>query len=106
MGITWRHRIPIEVLKQKTRVLIGKYGQLLELARRRKRQRLCQTYSNFVEDARGRGRPKRTRLTDIADMTVIGITTGMREAEDWQNLRKIAKSSKCPNGQQRLHELQ
>ena len=48
----------------------------------------------LVEGARGRRRPKRTLLTHIAEWTEIGITTCVREAEDWQKWRRRFKSSK------------
>ena len=40
----------------------------------------------------------------IAEWTVIGIITCVREAEDRQKWRKIVKSSKCPKGRQTLYE--
>ena len=43
--------------------------------------------------------PKRTWLSDITEWTGIGITTCMRETEDRQKWRKIAKSSKWPQRQ-------
>ena len=58
----------------------------------------------LVERARGRGKPKRTWFTDIAEWTGIGITACVREAEDRQKWGKIAKSSKCIEGQQRLRK--
>ena len=56
------------------------------------------------EGAQGQGRPQRPWFTDIAEWTWIRITTCLREAEDRQKWRKIAKSSKSPNGWQGLHE--
>ena len=65
----------------------GKNKLLLKVTRRRKLQWFGHTTSSpgslahyvmhgRVEDVSGRGRPKRTWLTDIAEQTGIGITAG------------------------------
>ena len=86
-------------MKPKKIDLIGDYEHLIEVAHRRKLQWFGHTTRRpgslacdvLVEDARGRGRPNITWLTDIAEWTGIGITC-VRGDEDRQKYRKIVKS--------------
>ena len=84
IGITWRQQVINEALKQKTVDLIGKYEPLLKEACRGKLQWFGHTtrrpgslahdvMHGMVEGASGRGRPKRTCLTDIAEWTALEL---------------------------------
>ena len=53
-----------------------------------------------MEGSRGRGRPKRTYLTDIGEWTGKGVATCTREAKNRGLWRKIVDSPKCPNSDQ------
>ena len=64
------------------------------------------TLCDVVKCARGRGRPTRTWLTDIAEWTGIWITTFVRETEDRQKWRKIVVSSKFTRSWERLRNDQ
>ena len=72
---------------------------LLEVAHRRRLQWFGRVRLHMTQGSRRRGRPNR-----IAQLTWIGITEYVREAEDRQEWRRIVKSSKCPSGQQGLQE--
>ena len=51
-----------------------------------------------VEGSRGRGRPRNTWLSDIANWTGKSVVSCMRVARDRGRWRKTVNSSKCPNG--------
>ena len=110
LGITWKQKITNVEVEQRIRRLIGNYEPLLVTARRRKLQwfghitRQNGTLAHdimhgAVEGSRGRGRPRNTWLSDIANWTGKSVVSCMRVARDRGRWRKTVNSSKCPNGQ-------
>eukprot|EP00795_Rhopilema_esculentum_P005717 gene5717-10971_t len=110
LGITWKQKITNVEVEQRIRQLIGNYEPLLVTARRRKLQwfghitRQNGTLAHdimhgAVESSRGRGRPRNTWLSDIANWTGKSVVSCMRVARDRGRWRKTVNSSKCPNGQ-------
>eukprot|EP00795_Rhopilema_esculentum_P007413 gene7414-13169_t len=108
LGITWKQKITNVEVEQRIRQLIGNYGPLLVTARRRKLQwfghitRQNGTLAHdimhgAVESSRGRGRPRNTWLSDIANWTGKSVVSCMRVAKDRGRWRKTVNSSKCPN---------
>eukprot|EP00795_Rhopilema_esculentum_P013875 gene13875-4826_t len=110
LGITWKQKITNVEVEQRIRQLIGNYEPLLVTTRRRKLQwfghitRQNGTLAHdimhgAVESSRGRGRPRNTWLSDIANWTGKSVVSCMRVARDRGRWRKTVNSSKCPNGQ-------
>eukprot|EP00795_Rhopilema_esculentum_P010165 gene10165-18833_t len=93
LGITWKQKITNVEVEQRIRQLIGNYEPLLVTARRRKLQwfghitRQNETLAHeimhgAVESSRGRGRPRNTWLSDIANWTGKSVVSCMRVARD------------------------
>eukprot|EP00794_Sanderia_malayensis_P010064 gene10064-biopygen8268 len=111
LGVTWKQKVTNAEIKRRITNEIGTFEPLLETARRRKLQwfghisRKDGTLAydimhGGVEGSRGRGRPRRTWLADIAEWTEKSVVECLRNAKDRGRWREIVRASKCPNGQQ------
>eukprot|EP00794_Sanderia_malayensis_P009858 gene9858-biopygen8121 len=111
LGVTWKQKVTNAEIKRRITNEIGTFEPLLETARRRKLQWFGHTsrkdgtlaydiMHGGVEGSRGRGRPRRTWLADIAEWTEKSVVECLRNAKDRGRWREIVRASKCPNGQQ------
>ncbi|XP_063596283.1 uncharacterized protein LOC134773139 [Penaeus indicus] len=111
LGITWRQKITNVEVRRRITNEIGTFEPLLETARRRKLQWFGHTSREIgtlafdvmhvgVEGSRGRGRLRRSWLSDIGEWPGRSVVGCLREAQDRGRWRRIVYLSKCPNGHQ------